>query len=306
MVDRCGICDAAAGEVLMYMVPVFRILRLLGFSLAFALAAQAQQPSLSPGYESLAQAEREFASAGAREGVQNAFLAHFAEDALVLRPFATAAPAWYREHPDGPGKLIWGPQYLAVSAANDLGLSSGPWRYEAERDGKPVVGHGHFLSIWQRGAQGRWQVLFDHGVSHPAPAVTVEATPLLPLPAAGGKTPSAAVTSSRTKSLERADKALRDRLARDPGKAYAAVATAQTLWLRDGSFPAQGNLPPQANGEQACGCGPRVALTVAASGDLAYTLGGAESARASGVDVRVWRFEGDAWKLLADVTAAVK
>ena len=40
--------------------------------------------------------------------------------------------------------------------------------------------------------------------------------------------------------------------------------------------------------------------------DLAYTLGGAESARASGIDVRVWRFEGGAWQLLADVTAAVK
>jgi hypothetical protein len=84
------------------------------------------------------------------------------------------------------------------------------------------------------------------------------------------------------------------------------VATTQTLWLREGSLPTQGNLPPKVNGEQACGCGPRVALTIAASGDLAYTLGGAESARASGVDVRVWRFEGGAWKLLADVTAAVK
>src|SRR4249920_721687 len=157
---KSGISDAAVGDVLMHKVAMYWM---LGF-MAFALAAQAQQQSLPPRYESLAQAEREFASAGARDGVQKAFLAHFAEDALVLRPFATAAPAWYREHPDGPGKLIWGPQYLAVSAANDLGLSSGPWRYEAERDGKPVVGHGHFFSIWRRDAQGRWQVLFDQGV----------------------------------------------------------------------------------------------------------------------------------------------
>jgi len=290
----------------MYKVPMCRMLRLLGFTLAFSLAAQAQQPSLPPRYESLAQAEREFASAGARDGVQKAFIGHFAEDALVLRPFATAAPAWYREHPDGPGKLIWGPQYLAVSAASDLGLSSGPWRYEAERDGKPAVAHGHFFSIWRRDAQGRWQVLFDHGVGNPAPAIPVEATQLLSLAIAEGKTPSATVVSSRTKALEDADKALRDRLGRDPGKAYAAVATTQTLWLREGSLPMQGNLPPKANGEQACGCGPRVTLAVATSGDLAYTLGGAESARASGVDVRVWRFDSGAWKLLADLTAAVK
>lgn len=278
--------------------------RMLGL-LAFALAAQAQQPTLPPRYESLAQAEREFASAGAREGVQKAFLAHFAEDAVVLRPFATPAPAWYRAHPDGPGKLIWGPQYVAVSAASDLGLSSGPWRYEAERDGKPVIAHGHFFSIWRRDAQGHWQVLFDHGVGNPAPAVAVEDTQLVPLALPESKTPAATVIRSRTEALSAADNALRDRLARDPEKAYAAVATAQTLWLREGSPPTQGNAPP-GNGGQACGCGPRAGLTVAASGDLAYTLGGAESARASGTDVRVWRFEGSAWKLLADVTAAVK
>lgn len=275
--------------------------------LAFALTAQAQPPTLPARYESLAQAEREFASAGARDGVQKAFLAHFAEDARVLRPFATPAPAWYREHPDGPGKLIWGPQYLAVSAANDLGLSSGPWRYEAERDGKPVIAHGHFFSIWRRDAQGRWQVLFDHGVGNPAPASAVESTQLVSLAAIPeGKKSSAAVIDSRTKALERADAALRDRLGREPDKAYASVATTQTLWLREGLLPAQGNSPPQASGEQACGCGPRVAMAVAASGDLAYTLGGAESARARGIDVRVWRFESDTWKLLADVAAAVK
>jgi len=290
----------------MYKVPMCRMLPWLGLTLALALVAQAQPASLPPRYEALAKAEREFASAGAREGIQKSFLAHFAEDALVFRPFATPAPAWYHEHPDGPGKLIWGPQYLAVSAANDLGLSSGPWRYEAEHDGKPVVAHGHFFSLWRRDAQGRWQVMFDHGVGNPAPALPVETTVLVPLAIPDGKTPSAAVISSRTKALEDADATLRELLARDPAKAYANVATAQTLWLREGSLPMQAGLPSTANAQQACGCGPRVAMAVAASGDLAYTLGWAESARASGVDARVWRFEGGAWKLLADVTDAVK
>jgi ketosteroid isomerase-like protein len=305
MVIEAASFDASSGEILMYKVAMYRMRRLLGIALTIALAAQAQQPSLPPRYQSLAQAEREFAAAGARAGVQKAFLAHFAQDALLLRPFATAAPAWYREHADGPGKLIWGPQYLAVSAANDLGMSSGPWRYEAERDGKPIVGHGQFFSIWRRDAKGDWQVLFDHGLGNPAPAIAVENTPLVALAIPESKTPSAAVIGSRTQALDVADKALRDRLRHDPKKAYATVATDQTLWLREGSLPTQGKAPP-VDGEQACGCGPRVTLTVAASGDLAYTLGGAESARASGVDVRAWRFEGGTWKLLADVTAAVK
>lgn len=279
--------------------------RVLGL-LTFALAAQAQQPSLPARYGSLAAAEREFAAAGLHDGVQKAFIAHFAADAIVLRPFATPAPAWYGGHPDRPGRLIWGPQYVAVSAADDLGLSSGPWRYETERDGKPVVAHGHFFSIWKRGAQGRWQVLFDHGIGHAAPAVGVEETQLVPIVVPGHKKPSAAIIELRTKSLDAADNALRERLDRDPKDAYAAVATARTLWFREGSPPAQGNVPPDASGEQACGCGPRVAMSVAASGDMAYILGGAESARASGIDVRVWRFDGGAWKLLADLTAPAK
>ena len=277
--------------------------RILGL-LSLALTAQAQQPALPPRYESLAAAEREFAAAGLHDGVQKAFIAHFAADAIVLRPFATPGQAWYREHPDGPGKLIWGPQYLAVSAADDLGLSSGPWRYAGERDGKPVVAHGHFFSLWKRDAQGQWQVLFDHGLGHAAPAV--EHTALVPIAVPEHKQPAAAVIESRSRSLDAADKALREQLGNDPKKAYAQVATAQTLWLREGSLPAQGSEPPDVGRVQACGCGPRVAMTMAASGDLAYAIGGAESARASGIDVRVWRFDGGAWKLLADVTAAVK
>ena len=273
--------------------------------LAFTLGAQAQQPSLPPRYETLAAAEREFAAAGLRDGVQKAFIAHFAADAKVMRPFATDATAWYRAHADGPGKLIWGPQYLAVSSAGDLGLSSGPWRYEAERDGKPVVAHGHFFSLWKRDAQGRWQVLFDHGIGHAAADSGVENTALIALAVPEHKAPSAAVIASRTQALDVADKTLRAQLGHDPRKAYAPVATAQTLWVREGLLPMQGNEPPAAGGDPACGCGPRVAMGVAASGDLAYTLGGAESARASGIDVRVWRFDGS-WKLLADVTAAVK
>jgi ketosteroid isomerase-like protein len=271
--------------------------------LALALAVQAQLP---PRYGALAAVEREFAAAGLHDGVQKAFIAHFAADAIVLRPFATPGQAWYREHPDGPGKLIWGPQYLAVSAADDLGWSSGPWRYEAERDGKPVVAHGHFFSLWQRDKQGQWRVLFDHGIGHAAPGAAVEQTALSPIAVPEHKTPTAAVIESRTRSLDAADKALRERLGSDPKKAYAEVATAQTLWLREGSLPTQGSAPPDVSGEQACGCGPRVAMTVAASGDLAYAIGGAESARARGIDARVWRFDGGAWKLLADVTAAAK
>ena len=270
-------------------------------------AAEAAAQQVPERAAELANAEREFAAAGARDGVQKSFLAHFADDSVVLRPFATPALAWYRAHPDKPGKLIWGPQYVAVSADANLGLSSGPWRYEGDRDGKPVTGHGHFFSIWRRAESGRWQVVIDHGIGHDAATVTVEETPLVALAIPAGKAPAAANAKAREQALADADDALRGRLAKIGDGAYAQVASEQTLWLRDGSMPARGVAPPATEaGKRACGCGARVKIGIAGSGDLGYTIGGREDARPQGTDIRVWSYaERGGWKLVADVASAV-
>jgi hypothetical protein len=48
------------------------------------------------------------------------------------------------------------------------------------------------------------------------------------------------------------------------------------------------------------------AIALSASADLGYTVGGAETQRGRGVDVRVWQYRGPAdWKLLADLTSSV-
>jgi len=261
-------------------------------------------PALPKTYAAVAAAEREFAAAGRRDGIQKSFLAHFDDAAIVMRPFATAAPAWYRTHPDQPGTLIWAPQYLAVSGAGDLGLSSGPWRYEGVRDGKPVAAHGHFFSLWKHDAHG-WRVLFDHGVGHSAPEAAVENTVLIPIAADAAKSSAAATSKRREAALAAADDALRAALNQSSGSAYATFALPQTLWLREGAAPLRAPAPP-ATGKSPCGCGPRVGLHVAASGDLGYTIGGAESARVAGVDARVWHYDGGAWKLLAEVVSAVE
>lgn len=272
----------------------------VGAALTWTAAGMPRAPELR-----LADAERGFAAAGLRDGVRKSFLAHLAEEAVVLRPFVTPARAWYEAHADRPGKLIWGPQYIALSAAGDLGLSSGPWRHEGDRDGKPVVAHGHFFSIWRRDSGKGWQVVFDHGISHRAVDAGVEDTALVVL----DEPPRAAsgATAGRRRALLQTDAALRARLAQAATDAYASVARADTLWLRDGLPPARGALPPvPASGKAAaCGCGPPVKVDLAASGDLAYTIGGDAATHDRGADVRVWRFRpGSGWTLLADLVAA--
>jgi hypothetical protein len=57
-----------------------------------AAAVHPAPPQLPERYESLAAAERGFAAAGLRAGVRKSFLAHFAPDATIFRPFAVCAP----------------------------------------------------------------------------------------------------------------------------------------------------------------------------------------------------------------------
>jgi ketosteroid isomerase-like protein len=270
-------------------------------------------PSLAPARtvpaasEALAGAEREFAAEGLRDGVQKSFLARFSSDSIVLKPFAVSGREYYRAHPDGAGKLHWAPQYLVVSAAGDFGFSSGPWRYEAERDGKTIVAHGHFFSIWRHDRDG-WRVAFDHGIGHAASAPRVEATPLVALELGKGAPavlPGPAADRRRAQ-LTAADDALRERLARDPVGGYGSAARRDTLWLREGAQPLRAASPP-AGAAPPCGCGPRVGADMAASGDFGYTIGGSAEQRGKGVDVRIWRFDaGSGWTLLADLSAAVE
>jgi ketosteroid isomerase-like protein len=274
--------------------------------LVVVLVSCVSAASMRPALDALADAEREFAAAGARDGIQKAFLAHFADDAIVLRPFATSAQAWHRGRPDKPGHLSWAPQYLAVSASGDLGFSSGPWHFEGVRDGKQVSADGHFLSIWRHDDAHGWRVVLDHGIGHGPPASAVDKTQLVALRAA----PVAATDAGkqeRERSLAAADAALRARLVSGAADAYAPVSRADTLWLREGSLP-QTSVTPPASQAHACGCGPRDRLVVAESGDFGYTVGGSESARDKGVDIRVWRAEssGNRWTLLADLSAAVQ
>jgi len=275
------------------------------FLLSPACAAPAAVP---PAYSTLAAAEREFAADGLRRGVQKSFIAHFATDGIVLRPFAVAAAEFYRNRPDPPeSTLHWAPQYLAVSAAGDIGLSSGPWRAEGQRDGKPVVAHGHFFSLWKNDRRGHWQVLFDHGVGHGSATIPVESTPLVALPVGRIDAAGRSAVEARHLALIAADDALRGRLAADPRTAYGNLATADTLWLRDGALPQRGAQPPAAEGTAAvCGCGPRIREGMAASADFGYTIGGREDQRDKGIDARIWRFDGKNWNLVADLTAAVR
>ena len=64
---------------------------------------------------------------------------------------------------NGPS-IRWRPSVVEVTEGGTLALSRGPYRMvRTDADGDEIVTWGHFNSIWQRGEDGRWRVLFDVG-----------------------------------------------------------------------------------------------------------------------------------------------
>jgi ketosteroid isomerase-like protein len=74
-------------------------------------------------------------------------------------------------------KLLWYPAMVAVAelgGENDIAYSSGPALYEAvDPKAQPRYHLGGFQSVWHKGTDGTWRVLFDDGIE-PRPATDAE------------------------------------------------------------------------------------------------------------------------------------
>lgn len=127
-----------------------------------------EEPGAEPPYlESLVQAERAFARRATEIGASAAFLEVLAEDAVVFNPgpvhgreLHTTRP-WPREY-----VLEWHPRVAAVSAAGDLGYTSGPYVFRASPEAENAA-YGHYFSVWRReSADGPWKLVLDMGTPH--------------------------------------------------------------------------------------------------------------------------------------------
>ncbi|MCP5051057.1 MAG: nuclear transport factor 2 family protein, partial [bacterium] len=66
--------------------------------------------------------------------------------------------------------LAWKPFYSFVSASGDLAYNYGPFTLTwLNSEGKEMVNHGYFITVWKRQADGSWKFRFDGGNSCPPP-----------------------------------------------------------------------------------------------------------------------------------------
>jgi ketosteroid isomerase-like protein len=145
----------------------FRFLTVL---LALSLAAAVPSQSGSASLRSLVDSEKAFSSMSKEKGIREAFLAYLADDAVVFRPKPVPGRKIYEDAPaDSSLILTWEPAFAEVSAAGDLGYTTGPYEIRDRISPEKPLRHGHYISVWERQGNWQWKVVFDGGIRHSDP-----------------------------------------------------------------------------------------------------------------------------------------
>ena len=68
------------------------------------------------------------------------------------------------------GSLVWKPVKDEMSASCDLGFTIGYSRStDTDGEGRPRVGHGHYLTVWKKQPDRSWKFILDGGNAAPPP-----------------------------------------------------------------------------------------------------------------------------------------
>jgi len=256
---------------------------------------------------SLVNTERAFSAASRDHGVPAAFLANAADSGLVFTPAPTRALEQYAGRPAPPVLLTWYPVAAKISAAGDMGYTTGPFELRPATAGPPPA-YGHYSTVWKRQPDGRWKFLADLGIPHPRPARTLagwtpaDAPPPARTPAAGTMDAEAARAS-----LLEAERALAaDAAERGFTEALLARGAEGVRVHREGSEPAIGAEAARAllAREPAASGWTTAHAEAARSGDFGYAHGSFRTADGVGSYMRVWERGADGeWRVVLDVTA---
>jgi ketosteroid isomerase-like protein len=123
--------------------------------------------------DTLRQLEGEFMKAAAEHGSQG-YMSYYADDAvevpngapLIQGKANIAKTMGFLDQKDN--HLTWTPTGADISASGDLGYTYGTYEFRSkDKDGKPVVDHGKYTSIWKKQKDGSWKVVLDMGNASP-------------------------------------------------------------------------------------------------------------------------------------------
>jgi ketosteroid isomerase-like protein len=123
----------------------------------------------------LRQLEADFMKATAERGAQG-YMSYYAEDAAELPNGEDmlqgkkniAKTMGFLDQKEN--HLTWTPVHADMAASGDLGYTYGTYEFlSKDKDGKPTVEYGKYVSIWKKQKDGNWKVVMDMGNSSPNP-----------------------------------------------------------------------------------------------------------------------------------------
>lgn len=248
------------------MKPKLFLLALSWLALLAAAPAEAPSPAV------LVECERAFAADVESSGIRAGFLKWLSPKGVVFQPGPQNGQKAYSAARPGPARLGWQPEFAAISEAGDLGWTTGPWAWRADR-GRKDEAWGEYLSLWRRGGDGRYLAVLDVGISHGRPArPAAEPSFLAPAPAPRtGRGPL-----DKRRALWKADADF-GQLARQGGVAVALdrFAAERVLMLREGLPRIEGRAAAidSARAREGSAALMSLAQFLSESGDLGYTYG---------------------------------
>lgn len=287
--------------------------------LAFSQIDCSQKSRFESSLTNLVAAERQFAYTSETNGIRQAFLTFLAEEAILFRPRPIKGKALYHQSPTIPGMLTWHPIFAAISAAGDLGYTTGPFEFRKGGGTTNTDGYGHYVSMWKQQTQGEWRVVLDAGISHGKPDSTrLESLTLLPGPVKKfNHRNDIAMTAEKNTVLE-----LERQLAQAAGGSAGFLAALRSFCAPNPRIYRDNHLPaltwsaavPMLNQGPALLEWQAPTVEISASGDLAYSYGIATAisssdsatAQISFSFLRIWQKQEDQiWKIVLDLATAI-
>ena len=138
-------------------------------TIVFSAARPSASAASKANADTLRQLEADFMKAAAEKGSAG-YMSYYADDAVEL-PNGTDALQGKENISKTMGfldqknnHLTWTPVGADMAASGDLGYTWGTYEFRAtDKDGKPIVDHGKYTSIWKKQGDGKWKVVLDMG-----------------------------------------------------------------------------------------------------------------------------------------------
>ncbi|WP_067029400.1 YybH family protein [Allomuricauda sp. CP2A] len=115
--------------------------------------------------QEITDAEAAFAQMAKEEGMNKAFLAFAADNAVLMRGNQLIEKktgiAEYMKNQNSKG-LAWSPEFVDVAKSGDLGYTYGYYTFNYEdQEGNPAEAKGVFHTVWKRQQDGSWKFVWD-------------------------------------------------------------------------------------------------------------------------------------------------